>query len=155
MQWKSKKCDGIDELKCEKCALNMSGFAVELAPMQPSKDAARSQNLPPSSQPTAYLPPPDLITPFKQSLSQRRAESDSRLSVSGIAPMRRSTVHAQPAVQPPKTLVHHLAHIRYLPPEKSIASLTGIRQHIAHYLHLYRTGLCETPVHSSQTDFPV
>jgi hypothetical protein len=122
--------------------------------MQPSKDAAGSQTLPSSSQSTAYLPPPDLISPFTQSLGQRRVKSDSDLSVltpNEITPMRRSnsdeitTMRRSRSGQPPKSLVHHLAHIRYLPPEKSIASMTGIRQHIAHYLHLYRTGLCETP----------
>ena len=165
MQKKSKNSDGIDESRCQKRALNMSGFAVELAPMQPSKDAAGSQNLPPSSQSTVYLPPPDLITTFAQSPSHRRVESDSRLNArnpNDVALVRRtssdplpagaerrlqpwtaSPAHAQPAGQPQKlkTLVHRLAHIRYLPPKNSIASLTGIRQHIAHFLHLYRTGL--------------
>ncbi len=176
MQKKSKNSDGIDESRCQKRALNMSGFAVELAPMQPSKDAAGSQNLPPSSQSTVYLPPPDLITTFAQSPSHRRVESDSRLNArnpNDVALVRRtssdplpagaqrrlqpwtaSPAHAEPAGQPQKlkTLVHRLAHIRYLPPKNSIASLTGIRQHIAHFLHLYRTGLKnEPPDHFSET----
>ncbi len=141
-------------------ALNsiMSGFAVELHSIQPSKDVActlvsmttPSQNIPSSPQSKICLPPPDLVSIYKRSLTAESAESDSRLNEpnsNASAPATRkwrSIVHAQSAVRPQKSLAHHLTHIHYSPPEQSITSWMGIRQHIAHYLHLYRTGLTET-----------
>ena len=52
----------------------------------------------------------------------------------------RSSIHAEEAVQPTNALAHPLAHVRYKAPVQSIKSLVGLRQHIAHYLHLYNTG---------------
>ena len=49
--------------------------------------------------------------------------------------------YAQEAVRDVKGLAHPLAHVRYKAPVQSIKSLAGLRQHIAHYLHLYNTGL--------------
>jgi hypothetical protein len=60
---------------------------------------------------------------------------------SSLERSRRSSVHAEEAVQPTNALAHPLAHVRYKAPVQSIKSLVGLRQHIAHYLHLYNTGL--------------
>ncbi len=53
----------------------------------------------------------------------------------------RSTEHAEMEVVPGRSLAHPLARVTYKVPKNSMNTMVGFRQHIAHYLHLYRTGM--------------
>ena len=58
----------------------------------------------------------------------------------------RSTVHAVAEARPVKSLAHPLARVTYKAPAHSMKTLVGLRQHIAHYLHLYKTGMEHAPI---------
>jgi hypothetical protein len=102
-------------------------------------EAAQSQNKSPPLPSLSSLPCPDLIASYKSNSNAVTLSTPPRApqAVSNS----RSTVHAQAAAMPTNGLFHPLAHVRYKAPVHSMTTLVGLRQHIAHYLHLYNTGL--------------
>jgi hypothetical protein len=64
----------------------------------------------------------------------------------------RSTVHAVAESRSVRSLAHPLARVTYKAPAHSMKTLVGLRQHIAHYLHLYKTGMEHAPIaHPGET----
>jgi hypothetical protein len=132
----------------------MSGTGIELSPV---------------SHAPAVLPSPDLLNQFKSN-SNEAPEAASNLAAAKsirlpFAPSAASlqnlpvaaraepqilgrasskATHAEAAVRPQNALMHPLAHVRYKAPVDTIGSLVGLKQHIAHYFHLYHTGLIKT-----------
>ena len=134
----------------------MSGWKIELA--ESNHSAARQQ--PNASAPSASpLPIPNLIALHysgSNAATLTAAEGPQHILPVLRAPhtadaqvahklkrtsAKRWHAYAQEAVRNVKGLAHPLAHVRYKAPVHSIKSLAGLRQHIAHYLHLYNTGL--------------
>jgi hypothetical protein len=114
------------------------------------------------SQSSAALPSPDLLIQFN---SLAKISPDVAPVLSTPAPMPRPIAapkdhppsaarvesrihalaasksrHAEAAAPPQSGLMHPLAHVRYKPPVHAISSVAGMKQHIAHYFHLYHTG---------------
>ena len=126
----------------------MSASGVELSPVSQSSAALPSPDLliqfnslakiSPDVAPVLTTPAPmprPIAAPKDHPPSSARVES--RIHALAASKSR----HAEAAAPPQSGLMHPLAHVRYKPPVHAISSVAGMKQHIAHYFHLYHTGM--------------
>jgi hypothetical protein len=129
----------------------MSGNGIELSPLPKAPTMLETPNLlvqfesqpikgpevAPILAPSSPLQPyqPSMVTVGQCSPSATRTKSRIQARSS------KEFTHAEAAVRPQNSLTHPLAHVRYKAPVHAISSVVGLKQHIAHYFHLYHTGL--------------